>query len=317
MQQRGNTGGAVAALQGRGRREGRWLVVGEADLQAVAGEWGIPVRELICLGLAAGTVPARFLRNMGVMGAEGQLRLLDAQATVIGLGGAGGLVAETLARAGVGTLVLVDRDVFEESNLNRQLLASSSTIGRSKAEVAGERIRDVNPHTRVVARRQALTPETARSLLEEPFGATKRNRVVVDCLDSGRDRLILQRGCRELGLPLVHAAVSGWQGRVTLIMPNRPGLEHFYEDADLPTGDEILAAGVAPPVPLIVAAWEAGVALRVLLGDASAAGHVFTYDVATGHAISVPFGLARMSAAWWRRRKKPAPSTGSQSAPQP
>ncbi|MEW5933919.1 MAG: ThiF family adenylyltransferase [Bacillota bacterium] len=314
MQQHGDAAGAVAALQDRGRREGRWLVVGEADLQAVAGEWGIPVGELIRLGLAAGVVPARFLRNMGVLGVEGQLRLLDAQATVIGLGGAGGLVAETLARAGVGTLVLVDRDVLEESNLNRQLLAISSTIGRSKAEVAGERIREVNPHTQVVVRRQALTAETVRGLLEEPSGATRRHRVVVDCLDSGRDRLILQRGCRELGLPLVHGAVSGWRGRVTLIMPDGPGLEHFYDDGDVPTAEEIVATGVAPPVPAIMGAWEAGVALRVLLGDTSKSGLVFTYDVSSGHGVTVPFGLARMSAAWWRRRKRPAGRTGEQPA---
>ncbi|MEW5932642.1 MAG: ThiF family adenylyltransferase [Bacillota bacterium] len=305
MEQNGDAAGAVAALQERGRREGRWLVVAEADLQAVADEWGFPVGKLLRLGLAAGVVPARFLRNVGVLGTEGQLRLLDAQATVVGLGGAGGLAAEILARAGVGTLVLVDRDTFEETNLNRQLLANSSTIGRSKAEVACEHIPKVNPHTQVVVRWQALTPDTVRSLLEEPSGATRRNRVVVDCLDSGRDRLILQRGCRELGLPLVHGAVSGWRGRVMLIMPDGPGLEHFYDDGDVPTPVEIVETGVAPPVPAIMAAWEAGLALRVLLGDVSAAGHVFAYDVSTSQATSVPFGLARLSAAWWRRRRKP------------
>ena len=306
METCGDIGETVAALRARARQDGQLLVVGEADLEAVAHACNVPTREVIRLGLEAGIVPARYLRNLGVIGIEGQLRLLNARATVIGLGGAGALVADNLARAGVGTLVLVDRDVFEETNLNRQLLASSSTIGRSKAEVAGERIRQVNPHTQVIVRWQALTQETARSLLEEPFGEVHRDRVVVDCLDSGRDRLVLQRACRELGLPLVHAAVGGWRGRVTLILPDGPGLEQFYDPSDVPTAAEILATGIASPVPTIMAAWEAGVALRVLLGDKTGAGQVFTYDVASGQGVTVPFSMARMSASWWRRRRRAA-----------
>jgi molybdopterin/thiamine biosynthesis adenylyltransferase len=295
---------AVEALKARGQRQGRWFAVREADLQAVAVERNLPVADLIRLGLSAGVVPARFLRNVGALGAEGQLRLMDAQATVIGLGGAGGLVAETLARAGVGTLVLVDRDVFDETNLNRQLLATSSTIGKSKAEVAGERIAMVNPYTAVVPKREPMTAATVRRLLEEPEGTAKQNRVVIDCLDSGRDRLILQRGCRELGLPLVHGAVAAWRGRVALIMPDDRGLEHFYNEGDALTPEAIVEMGVAPPVPAIMAAWEAGVALRVLLGDVSAATHVFVYDLSTGHGTSVPMGIARLSAAWCKRRQR-------------
>lgn len=298
-------GAAAEVLRGRGRAAGPWVVVGDDDVFAVAEGCGRPPAEVLRAGLAAGVVPARYLRNAGAFGLEGQARLLGARATVVGLGGAGGLVAELLARAGVGTLVLVDRDFFEESNLNRQLLADRTTMGRPKAEVAAARLAAVNPFVHVVPRVAALTGETVHDLLRDPPGAAPLARVVVDCLDTGRDRLILQRGCRELGIPLVHGAVSAWRGRVALIMPDGPGLEHFYSEGDVPAPEEVLATGVAPPVPALLASWQAGLALRVLLGDTSAAGTVLAYDLERHQCTAVPFGLARLSAAWWRRKKKP------------
>jgi molybdopterin/thiamine biosynthesis adenylyltransferase len=294
----------VAALRALARpHEGGQLVVGDADLETVARRWGTSPREVTRLALGAGLVPLRYLRNLGAVGAAGQMRLLGAWAAVIGLGGAGGLVAEILARAGVGALVLVDGDAFEESNLNRQILASRASLGLSKAEVARERLREVNPHVQVVACCQRLTRDNARSLLAGTWGAAGADRVVVDCLDTGRDRLILQEACRELGLPLVHGAIRGWRGRVMLVLPRGPGLELFYGSDDVPAGAEA-AAGAPGPAPALLAAWQAGQALRVLLGDISGAGQVFTFDLGSGQAAVVPFFLARVSAAWHRRRKK-------------
>ncbi|MEW6546337.1 MAG: HesA/MoeB/ThiF family protein [Bacillota bacterium] len=296
---------AVAALRSRSRREeAGHLVVSDADLESVASQWGKPVLQIEHLALAADMVPARYLRNVGAVGTPGQMRLLDSRATVVGLGGAGGLVAEILARAGVGTLVLVDPDCFEESNLNRQVLATRRTLGRPKAEVARERVHEINPHLQVVVRCQALTADNARAILQEPAGASHQARVVVDCLDSGRSRLVLQAACRELGLPLVHGAIRGWQGRVLLVLPGGPGLECFYREDDVPSPSEVLGSGAPAPTPALMAAWQAGQAVRVLLGDTSSAGQVFTFDLRSGQAGVVPFVLARMSAAWWRRRGK-------------
>lgn len=285
-------GALVAALRAAARpTEGGHLAVSDADLEAVALEFQVAPREAARLALGAGLVPLRYLRNADAWGLEGQARLLGAWAAVVGLGGTGGLVAELLARAGVGTLVLVDGDAFEESNLNRQVLSSRACLGRHKAEVARERLREVNPHVEVAAYCQRLTRENARSLLAGPAGG---DRVVVDCLDTARDRLVLQEACRELGLPLVHGAVGGWQGRAMLVMPRGPGLEAFYGRGDAPAGP---GAGVAGPVPALAAAWQAGLALRVLLGDASAAGRVFAFDLRAGQAGIVPLWLARAVAA--------------------
>ena len=91
----------------------------------------------------------RFLRNEMILGPAAMERLATAHVCVFGLGGVGSYVVECLARAGVGELTLVDRDVYSESNLNRQLGALCSTLGRSKAEVLSERVRDINPDCRV------------------------------------------------------------------------------------------------------------------------------------------------------------------------
>jgi len=295
---------AVAAVRELARpHEGGHMVVGDADLETLARRWQTSPREVARLALSAGVVPLRYVRNLGAVGVAGQARLLGAWAAVIGLGGVGGLVAEILARAGGGTLVLVDGDAFEETNLNRQILSSRASLGRPKAEVARERLLDVNPHVEVVACCQRLTRENARSLLAGPAGGAPADRVVIDCLDTGRDRLVLQDACRELGLPLVHGAIRGWRGRCTLVLPRGPGLELFYGRDDVPSGAEA-AAGAPGPAPALLAAWQAGQALRVLLGDTSAAGQVFTFDLGSGQAAVIPFFLARVSAAWHRRRRK-------------
>ena len=97
-------------------------------------------------------------RTAQVLGQEGVEKLHAAHVIVFGLGGVGGYAAEALARAGVGRLTLVDDDRVAESNLNRQILALTGTVGRPKAEVAAERIRQINPAARVVCDEQRLRP---------------------------------------------------------------------------------------------------------------------------------------------------------------
>ncbi|HKM42569.1 MAG TPA: ThiF family adenylyltransferase, partial [Limnochordia bacterium] len=91
----------------------------------------------------------RFSRTELVLGAESLKRLADTKVAVIGVGGVGGYVAEALARSGIGGLVLVDHDVVSLTNLNRQIIALDSTLGRPKVEVMAERVREINPGCQV------------------------------------------------------------------------------------------------------------------------------------------------------------------------
>src|SRR5512147_1622181 len=123
--------------------------LGVAQVTELAREHSADGREVEAAALAAGVVPLRYSRNMRSLSCEDQTVLLGAAAAVVGLGGLGGTVVEILARLGVGRLAVIDGDRFEDSNLNRQLLSSVEDLGRSKADVARERIHRVNPSVKV------------------------------------------------------------------------------------------------------------------------------------------------------------------------
>ena len=103
-------------------------------------------------------------RTASVLGADGVERLAHARVAVFGIGGVGGHLCEALARAGVGAIDIVDRDTVSLSNINRQVVASHSTVGRPKVEVMAERIADINPACRVGAYQMFYLPETAKDL---------------------------------------------------------------------------------------------------------------------------------------------------------
>lgn len=137
------------------------------------------------------------------MGEEALDTLEGCRVAVFGLGGVGGYVVEALARAGVGKLDLIDGDVFSESNLNRQILALHSTIGRLKAEVAAERVKAINPHICANERTIFFDESTAR---EFDF---KAYDYVVDAIDCVTSKLLLAQFCKESGTPLISCMGTG------------------------------------------------------------------------------------------------------------
>ena len=118
---------------------GPWKMVSFLELRRAAAMEGLSAAEAEIYCLENGYVPSRYIRSMGTLGPDGQIRLLSSCAAVIGCGGLGGLVGDLLARAGVGRLVFVDGDVFDETNLNRQLLATEKLLGKPKAKTAAAR----------------------------------------------------------------------------------------------------------------------------------------------------------------------------------
>ena len=138
-----------------------------------------------------------------LLGDGPQERLFHASVALFGVGGVGGFCAEALARAGIGALDLYDDDTVSESNLNRQLIALHSTLGRPKAEVMAERVRDINPACRVRALRMFYLPENAGEL------DLSRYDYVVDAVDTVSAKLELAVRCQALGVPLISAMGSG------------------------------------------------------------------------------------------------------------
>ncbi|MCI8586014.1 MAG: tRNA threonylcarbamoyladenosine dehydratase [Lachnospiraceae bacterium] len=144
-----------------------------------------------------------FSRTKLLIGEEGLSRLRRAKVAVFGLGGVGGYAAEALARSGVGHFLLVDNDVVSESNLNRQIIALRSTVGRYKTEVMKERIADICPETQVEVRECFFLPEQKRQFSFADYD------YVVDAIDTVSGKLALAECCGEAGTPLISAMGAG------------------------------------------------------------------------------------------------------------
>ncbi|MDD2603179.1 MAG: tRNA threonylcarbamoyladenosine dehydratase [Desulfobacterales bacterium] len=136
----------------------------------------------------------RFARLIQLVGPEAVTRLEAAEVAVFGLGAVGGFAVEALARAGIGTLRLVDFDVLQSSNLNRQLLALHSTLGRPKIEIARHRVADINPACRVDARGGFVDADTATAFLDPPPD------VVIDAIDGVNSKVNLLAAAHGMGI---------------------------------------------------------------------------------------------------------------------
>jgi len=221
--------------------------------------------------LEAGLLPARYQRNRQMLAVEDQLRLSRSRAVVLGCGGLGGYILEELARLGVGHLVAVDPDVFEEHNLNRQLLSGPSQLGRSKVSAAAERIRQVNPAVVLTPVQEAFGPQNGSALLA---GA----QVAVDGLDNNAVRLDLAECCAALGVPLVHGAIAGWYGQVATQFPGEQTLQRLFAGK----GGRGVETEMGNPsfTPALLASLEVAEVCKVLLGrGAPLRGRVLNVDL--------------------------------------
>jgi molybdopterin/thiamine biosynthesis adenylyltransferase len=209
--------------------------------------------------LAQGKIPERYQRNIGTIGIEGQAKLLHSHVAVVGAGGLGGTVVELLARMGVGTLTVVDGDVFTAHNLNRQLLSREDSLGTGKAEAASRRVAAINRDVRVIAVSDMLTANNSKTLLSGV-------EVVVDALDNIKTRLLLCSTAQKMGIPLVHAAIAGFTGQVTTIFPEDKGLDSIYKlTAGSERGVEVLLGNPAA-TPALAASIQASEVVKILTG---------------------------------------------------
>lgn len=142
-------------------------------------------------------------RTVRLIGEEAQEKLKHAHVAVFGVGGVGGAAVEALARAGVGTLTLVDKDTVSESNINRQLIALSSTVGKLKTTAWSARISEINPSATVHERAVFFLPENAE---EFPFSSYD---YVLDCVDTVTAKIELVMKCRASGTPIISAMGAG------------------------------------------------------------------------------------------------------------
>ncbi|MBR2889549.1 MAG: tRNA threonylcarbamoyladenosine dehydratase [Oscillospiraceae bacterium] len=142
-------------------------------------------------------------RTRLLLGDTAMEKLRNARVAVFGLGGVGGYVVEALARSGIGALDLIDHDTISLTNINRQLLATRSTVGKSKAQAAADRVRDIDPDIRVTVHETFYLPDTA-----DQFDFSRYD-YIVDAIDTVTGKLMLAQRAQETGIPIISSMGTG------------------------------------------------------------------------------------------------------------
>jgi molybdopterin-synthase adenylyltransferase len=222
----------------------------------------LPMRTVYIEAMRQGVLPRRYLRNGNSLSLQDQLKLAESHAAVIGAGGLGGYVIIILAKIGIGCLTVIDHDVFDETNLNRQALCVGSVLGQAKSAVAASAVADINPAVEVKSHFLKLDAGNARELLD---GCD----VMVDALDNIPDRFVLQNAAESMRVPLVHGAVAGFEGQLMVIRPGEPGLKTLFgEDrtssASMSSPEAVM--GVPAVAPAVIGSLQALEVIKILLG---------------------------------------------------
>lgn len=236
-------------------------ILEDAHTLRIASESGRTVPEVYSTALSYGIYPYRYIRNRDSISAEEQFRLAQSRVAVAGAGGLGGQVILLLARIGLGHLTVIDYDFFEESNLNRQSLSNEERLGRPKAQGAVDAVGSINPGVEVIPFRTVLNPLNAPEILA---GAD----VVIDALDNIPDKFVLEKAAKKLGIPLVHGALAGFEGRLMTIFPNDPGLREIYGEQKAERDNEKMPEdllGVPAPMPSVIASFQAMEVIKIIL----------------------------------------------------
>ena len=145
----------------------------------------------------------QYSRTRLLLGNAAMKKLNNARIAVFGLGGVGGYVVEALARSGVGALDLIDHDTISLTNINRQLLATHSTVGKSKAQAAADRVKDINPSIAVTVHETFYLPETAGQFDFRQYD------YIVDAIDTVTGKLMLITQAQECGTPIISSMGTG------------------------------------------------------------------------------------------------------------
>lgn len=226
---------------------------------------------------------ARYIHQLRIIGEEGQRRLRESRVVVMGCGGLGSAAAAMLARAGVGNLVVVDRDVVEPSNLHRQILYDEADIGKPKAEVARTKLMAANSEVMVEA---VVSDVQASNVLEVCEGA----HLVVDGADNIELRLITNEACVKMGIPFVHGAVRGTYGVQFTVIPGQTAcysclIEDQIASTTMP---DCAISGVIGPAVMLVASHQVTEAIKLLTGKRHLVRRTLvSWDLWTGESASI------------------------------
>lgn len=202
-------------------------------------------------------------------GVAGQKALLDSRVVIVGVGALGSVSANTLVRAGVGNVVLIDRDFIEKDNLQRQVLYRESDIGMPKAVVAAEKLRQINSEITIEAHVADLDYKNIKQFFESP----DRANVVVDGTDNFETRFLINDAAVSLGIPWVYGGCLGCEGQTMTIIPGETAcLGCLMMNGPPPPGTTATcdSAGILSPIINVIASIQAIEAIKIMTGNRDA-----------------------------------------------
>jgi molybdopterin/thiamine biosynthesis adenylyltransferase len=209
----------------------------------------------------------RYARNIPALTEEECALLRRKRVLVVGCGGLGGHIIDQLARIGVGFLRVVDGDMFEPTNLNRQLLSDVPRLGISKAKAAADHVAWVNPEVSVEAMEEFLTESNAAALVA---GCD----VVMDALDNIQSRKILASACETAKIPYVYGAIQGWVAQAAISLPGDRLIDRLY-----PEEIQIRDKSVLSFTPALCASMQTALCVKLLTGRSVETGTIYYFDL--------------------------------------
>ncbi|MCB9708539.1 MAG: molybdopterin-synthase adenylyltransferase MoeB [Myxococcales bacterium] len=209
------------------------------------------------------------------VGAKGQQRLLDARVLLLGAGGLGSPAGLYLAAAGVGTLGIVDADVVDSSNLQRQIMHGTDRLGQSKVESGQKTLQNINPDVKIIPFDERLTSENVDRIFDQKWD------VIVDGLDNFPTRYLVNDASVWKHIPVVHGSIFRFDGQVTVFWPPKgPCYRCLYPEPPPPElAPSCAEAGVLGVLPGIIGTLQATEAIKIILGQGTPlVGRLLTYD---------------------------------------
>ena len=220
---------------------------------------------------------ARYERNIPALTEEECSILRKKRVLVVGCGGLGGHLIDQLTRIGIGAIRAVDGDVFEPSNLNRQLLSKVSLLGTGKARTAAEHIRAVNPDTEAEAVEAFMTEANVPELLRDCDA-------VLDGLDNPESRKLLAAACARANIPYIYGAISGWVAQAAISMPGDNLMELLYPEDTILTDKSVLSF-----TPALCASLQTSLCVKLLVGRPVSTGTIYYFDLLNQEFEIIPF----------------------------
>lgn len=233
-------------------------------------------------------------RQMSIVSKSQQNKFKESKIAVIGCGGIGGSAIEMLARMGIGELIIVDKDQFDLSNLNRQVMSSLNCLSKDKVKVTKERIRSINPYLKITSFNEELTEDNVETIIGD-------SDIVIDALDNLITRIIISRYSEKKNIPFIHGAIHKTLGELTVF--NRETKTNYEEMFNLPslnkplnneTKDKLnsLTKNVPPvigPVPNIIGSLEAMEAYKIItkIGKVVLAPKLLTFDLLNYESFNI------------------------------